>query len=419
MRTSSTFLALVFASACTGSISGMGGGGGGGSGMPPPPVDVQITVQDATVPQPGVRVLFQDADGSTITEAMTDANGQATTDMPDGGNLTVIRTFPVTPPDPPLPDQVVTYVGVKPGDRLVLANPTTAATPAAINVAVPTGAQGTVTVVTACGSGQGQAPNVPITVAGCPSQLDFYVTDQNNSSFVAKAAYGPSVDLSQDMLLQDLTTTLNATDLQPNTAVSVEERIMSGTFELYSTNPQRVDQGPQNVNLPDVQGVEAVTVTTSQANNATEMVASRATYAATPMVVDAGANLIPTVSSTTYSPTGVSWLEQGPGDADFVLATLSVTRGGTPQPGAVRPYTRTIIAPHTGMSLDLPLLVGADAIYNPTVADQISGAQALVKASGGYDGARATALSAADLLDTVSMGNTLTMSYAGNTPPKP
>src|SRR5690242_16783798 len=131
MRTSSTFLALILASACTGSISGMGGGGGGGSGMPPP-VDVRITVQDAMVPQAGVRVLFQDADGSTITEAMTDANGQASTDMPDGGNLTVIRTFPATPPNPPPPDQVVTYVGVKPGDRLVLANPTTTATPAAI-----------------------------------------------------------------------------------------------------------------------------------------------------------------------------------------------------------------------------------------------------------------------------------------------
>lgn len=418
MRTS-TLLALLLASACTGSISGMGGGGGGGSGTPPPPVAVQITVQDAMVPQANVRVLFQNDDGSTITEAMTDANGVASADMPDGGNLTVIRTFPVTPPDPPKPDEVVTYVGVKPGDQLVLANPTTTATPAAMNVIVPTGAQGTVSVVTACGSGQGAAPNVPITVAGCPSQLDFYVTDQNNSSFVAKAAYGQSVDLSQGMLLQDLTTTLNATNIPPNTAVSIQERIMSGTFELFSTNPQRVDQGPQSVNLPDVQGVDGVTVTTSQANNSTEMVASRAAYAATPMVVDASAGIIPTVSSTSFSPTGVSWLEQGPGDADFVLATLSVTRGGTPQPGAVTPYTRTIIAPHTGTSLPLPMLVGADAIYNPTVADQISGAQAIVKATGGYDAARATALSASDLLDTAPMGGSLTMSYAGNTPPTP
>lgn len=418
MRTSSTLLALVLASACTGSISGMGGGGGGGSGMPPP-VDVQIVVQDALVPQPNVRVLFQDADGSTITEAMTDASGRASADMPDGGNLTVIRTYQVTPPAPPVPDQVVTYVGVKPGDRLVLGNPTTTATPAAINVVVPTGAQGTVKVVTACGSGEGPAPNVPITVAGCPSQLDFYVTDQSNSSFIANAAYGQSVDLSQGMLRQDLTTTLNATDLQPNTAVSVEERIMSGTFELFTTDPKRVDQGPQSVDLPDVQGVDAVTVTTSQANNSTEMVASRATYAATPMVVDASAGLIPAVSNTTYSPTGISWLEQGPGDADFVLAILHVTRGGTPQPGAVNDYTRTVIAPHAGTSLSLPLLVGADAIYNPTVADQIAGGQALVKATGGYDAARATALSAADLLDTAPEGGTITMSYAGNTPPTP
>ena len=421
MRTFTSLLALVIASAtaCTGAIDSMGGPGSG-SGAPPPPIDVQIVVQDAFVPQPGVRVLFQAADGSTILEATTDAQGRATADMPDGGNLTVIRTYPTTPPDPARPDQVYTYVGVKPGDRLTLGNPTTTATPTAINVVVPSGAQGTVKVLTACGSGEGQAPNVPMTVAGCPATLDYYVMDSGGSSFLARAAYAPSVDLSQGVLQQALTTTVNATNIPANSAVSVEERLMSGTFELFSTGAKRVDGGPQSVDLPDVQGAEAVTVATIQANNSTEAIATRAAYAATPMLADASTGLIPAVSNTSYAPTGVSWLEQGPGDADFVLATLAVTRGDpTMAPGAAPQYTRVILAPHAGTSLSLPMLVGADAIYNPTVADQIQGAQALVKATGGYDGARATALAVGDLLDSAPMGGSVTMSYAGNTAPTP
>lgn len=417
MRNStSSLLLLLLGSACTGSISGMNGAPG--SGMPPPPEDVQITVQDAFVPQANVRVLFQNADGTTISEATTDASGHASADMPDGGNLTVIRTYPVMPPDPPREDQVYTYVGVKPGDRLVLGNATTTATPTAINVIVPTGAQGTVKVVSACGEGQGTAPNVAISVASCPAQLDFYVTDAD-TSFVAHASYASSVDLSQNTLRQDLTTTLNATNIPANTAVSVEERLMSTTFELFRTGPKRVDQGLASANLPDVDGVDGLAILTSSANNATEQVASRAPYAATPVILDASAGLIPTVSDTSYSPTGVSWAEQGPGSADFVLATLHVTRSGTSPIGATDTYTRTILAPHAGTSLELPLLRDADAIYNPSAADQISGQQAIVAATGGYDAARAGALGVADLLDITPSAGTLTMSYAGGTAPTP
>ena len=66
--------------------------------MPPPPNNrVAVTVADGATPQANVRVLFQAADGSVVT-AMTDATGVAFTDMPAGGNVTVIRTYPVAVP---------------------------------------------------------------------------------------------------------------------------------------------------------------------------------------------------------------------------------------------------------------------------------------------------------------------------------
>ena len=55
------------------------------------------------------------------------------------------------------------------------------------------------------------------------------------------------------------------------------------------------------------------------------------------------------------TPTAITWLEGGTGDADFVIAAIDVTRGGSPLPSDAQ-YTRTIIAPHAGMSLAIPLV---------------------------------------------------------------
>jgi hypothetical protein len=412
MRTHLGMIALL-ASACTGEIGSDPGDGSGSNPPPPPPpaTDVRVTVQDGFVPQPSVRVIFQNADGSTFAEAATDASGVADIDMPSG-NVTVIRTFPPEPPPATLrPATVYTYVGVKAGDRLVLGDEmeTNTASLSAVNVDVPQTAQGTVSLTSACGSGQGTAPLVPMSVGNCPAQVMFYGEDQGGSSFIAHAPYGTHIDLSMAPLTNTLNTSFSSTNAGPDVqSVSVEARIVDGTYSLWSTGSR---QTPTNVDMPNVQGVDELLVEMIQTNNGTQLIGARQPYAVTPTTVDLStAPLIPYVTTATYAPTGVSWAEQGTGTADFVIARLDIT------PTTAPAYTRVILAPHTGMSLPLPLLQGADTTYNPSAADQIAGTHAIGKAVGGYDAARARAFAVTSLAQTAPMNGSVTLSYSGNAP---
>ena len=407
-------LGLLTASACTGSIEGDDPGGGSGSNQPPA-TDVQLVVRDGYTPQAGVRVIFQAADDSVISDTVTDATGLAKADLPSGGNLTVIRTFPVPPPPAERrAPEVYTYVGVKNGDKLVLGDQTSAGAPGAIVVKVPDAANGTVKVDTPCGSGQGTAPNVAITVTDCPPMVGFYVTDGNQSSFFKMAPYAENVDLSLEALSGNLAATLGSTNVPANTTVTVEERVVSGTFQLFSSGAKRVDQTAATVNLPNITGVDQLVVTTIKTTgSATQMVATRSAYSASPAVVDATANLIADISAPMYTPTSVTWTEGSAGTADAVIVTLNVTRGG---PTAIdNTYTRAIIAPHAGPSLRLPVL--PDALYNPAMGDQIAGTSGLVSATGGYDALKALAFTVPNILDAGAADGTITLAYPGNTPP--
>src|SRR5687768_10093556 len=121
-------LPMLFASACIGELTGGGDDPKPEPPMPQPPepvTDVQLKVRDGALPINGVKVIFQNADDSVIAEATTDAAGLATTKMPNGGNVTVIRTYGPDVYGQPGPiDQVYTYVGVKPGDTIELVGDT-------------------------------------------------------------------------------------------------------------------------------------------------------------------------------------------------------------------------------------------------------------------------------------------------------
>ena len=410
-------LALVLASACTGSIST--GGGDDGTAPPPPTNQVTVAVQDGATPQPNVSVVFESTDGSVVT-ATTDATGTASADLPAGGNVTVIRTYPIAvPPAVQKYPEVFTYIGVKPGDQLHLGHEIDDTSDAsAINVKVPVTAQGTVKVVTPCGSGTGEAPNVAISVTGCPSQLALYVSDGGQSSFVAHAAYGSSVDVSSDSLVGSLATSLSATNVTADvTSVQAEARVVDGTFTLFSSGTKRVDAQAATVNMPNLQSAEELVVATiASSAGGTQMVASRGPYAVTPTIVDASANLIASIDQQPdVTPTSISWVEGGQGGADFVLATIDVTRGGSPLPSDAQ-YTRTIIAPHAGTTLAIPLV--GDSMWDPTSTDQLAVRVGLVKATGGYDAMRAKALAVSNVVSAAPMSGVVTLSYKGSNPPE-
>jgi hypothetical protein len=417
LRGISTILFGLLA-ACTGSIDT--GEGGGDDGPDVPTTEVRVVVTDALAGQAGVRVIFQNADDSVIEDVMTDASGVATAEM-TAGNVSVIRTYvPVLPPPPEgnrVPE-VYTYVGVKGGDLIELgkSEPTAMATPGAIVVKVPE-IDGTVTVKTPCGSGAGEAPNVAITVTNCPAMMDMYVT-QNDQGFYMQKPYAENIDVSMGVLNESLASTVTATNVPPNAQVNVEQKIYAGSFELFSTGEKRVDQTPQNVDMPNITGVDGLVVTrVSVQNQGAVMTGARTSYSGAVASVDASAHPMPYIMGTTkFEPAGITWTEAGTGAAEAVMVTLAVTRGAamgmTPGPDAE--YVRAIIAPHAAGVLRIPAL--PDARYNPSSLDEIGGAIGLVSSSGGYDTIRRRAFAKESIVDAAPAGGSISIAYSGQAP---
>src|SRR5437870_5291296 len=110
----STLLGILSLSACSGVID-MGDD-------TPHPTAVDVQISDGATPTAGIHVIFQAADDSVLEDTMTDAAGYANAEMPNGGNVSIIRTYPLPmdPQEPPTPAEVYTYLGVKGGDHIVL-----------------------------------------------------------------------------------------------------------------------------------------------------------------------------------------------------------------------------------------------------------------------------------------------------------
>ncbi len=408
-------LGFALLTACTGVVTDNGGDDDTNPPPPPPPVtDVKIVVHDAVTPQVGVRVIFSNADDSIVADTMTGADGSADAELPNGGNLTVIRTYPADPMGGPLiPTEVYSYVGVKAGDRLELGHASDSkATPAAINVVLPSTTTGPANIMTPCGVGTGAAPNVPITVKACESMVDYYVTDQDNASLYKSLAYGPNADLSGETFSDPLAATITIATLDPTIQVTAAIEIVAGDYQFFTTPPQRIDQTPASVDLPAITGPDQLLVATIASPMGTEMVTRRSVYAASPAVVDATAGLIPYMATPMFTPTAITWTETGTGAADFVLAVLKVAPdpANPNDPG----YTRAIIAPHTGPMLTVPVV--AVATYNPTATSQVTGTYGLVGMTGGYDAARSSAFMVSSLGALAPVGGVTTLSYAGTAP---
>jgi hypothetical protein len=284
---------------------------------------------------------------------------------------------------------------------------------------VPLLAQGTIKIVTPCGSGQGTGLTIPITVMGCPLEVPFYVTDGTGQSFLVRHQISENVDLSFGAFTDALGTSISATNVPLDIAsINAELRIQADAYEIASSGTKRVDQTAQTSTLPDIGGVDGVLVASYQRTiGGTQLVVKREPYALGPMVIDGGVARIPYTTKVTYAPTGISWSEDTmgvTGTADFVLARLDVTRpdpvGG---PNDIE-FVRTIVAAHGTPNLRTPQL--PIAIYNPIADDTIAGSLALVSVTGGYDGARSKVFAYPSITDIAPMNGTATISYTGAAP---
>jgi hypothetical protein len=403
------------AMACTGDISTGDDTGGDppGGGTTPPNTAVELVVHDGQTPQPGVTVIFQHADGTLAAETTTDANGLATTDLADGGSITVVRSFPAiddqTPAPPP---EVYTYVGVKPGDHLALGRTTDEyGTASAVLVNMPTGTNGTVKVAAPCGAGEGTAPQIAITVRTCSPQIGVYAEDGGRNAVFKRVAFGENIDLTTESFVGPLSSTISAINVTTGTTVTVEQRLGADGVSYYSSGAKRVDATTATVTMPPLHQMELLSLVSISGTNETQIVANRTMYSSDTNIVDASAGLISTVTAPTYADGEVTWTEAGPG-ADGVLAALHVS------PKAIdgEPYVRMILAPHTGPTLTVPVLVGSAAAYNPVTGDQVSTQLGLVQVTGGYDALRTRGFADDQTAQLAPMNGSLTLSYSGAAP---
>ena len=395
-------LAIVFslaAAACTGDITG-----GGDDVVDPPVVEVSITVRDQGVPAAAVPIVFQAPDGSVLAELTTDGAGVAKADMPDGGNVTVIRSVLVEAVERQV---AYTYVGVKPLDNLIFGRGTLI-NPAEVNVTVnvPPDA-GNVTIKTPCGEGAGAAPAVTLTLTGCATELDFFVENGNGDGFLAHAPVSGAVDFTTQVFQPKNTTMLQLTNVPIDVqATSIAKRLDTpAPFYVFSTG-ELITRTTIETTTPTLPTAEQIVVVTAKRDTSVQMISSRQPFSATPAAVDVNAGYMVRTSGTAVDPaTGnVTWMELGTGAPDFVTATLQTTRGELT-------FTRHIVAPYAGPALVVPLLPPTYATLNWVAGDVVAASHALARATGGYDAMRNRLFAVGSTIEAAPMNGTATVSY--------
>jgi hypothetical protein len=374
----------LLASACLGEITG---GPSSDPPMndpqdpPPPPTEVRITVHDSRGPLAGLPVVFLDANDAVAADVLTDALGTAVAKL-DHGSVTVIRAAATTEAS----GSVYTYVGVKAGDALELAVPSTeASAPVKVTVTLPTTGDQIVPVEvrTPCGSGQGIPPAIELSLDGCGSETDFYVTEldvlgEPPASFLKRATIADTVDLSGETYRAALTTSFSVLNAPTDATVAIEKRIETDLFRpVFSTGQNPTKSGELlELTIPDLPGTEQQVLATVAYPGASLIVGSRAPYTSGAEIVDLATAMIVAPSAPTLAGDTVSWTEQGSGAPDTVLATIR-------NQGALR----YVAAPYAGTSIKVPHLPAAHDAFNIKTGD--SAAIALAKVSGGFDAVRA------------------------------
>lgn len=373
---------------------------------PAPDTSVAVQIRAAGLGVSGIPVVFQGPDDSVLAELVTDATGVVSTDMPDGGSVTVVSreldeggTTRVT---------AYTYTGVKPGDLLDLTNPRrTGQAPITVRISVPLPildpdddpdtepTSGAYAVITPCGAAAGVAPTIEITLDGCGAETDFFVIDETAGSFLAHRAISPTIDLSQEAVRGNLETTLAILNLPDTATVTVEKRLLTDGFLMYTSPPV-----PANVPtlVPDIGATIAdqLVVATVNSQVGSRRVASHSIYSNDTTGVDLVDTVLPVIQTIDFDGSAVMWTEQALGTRDFAVATLvegSLTR---------------MIAGGTDAALHIPALPSTYAVsFTPDAQVSV----ALGKATGGYDAVRGNLLNG-NLVDAAPMNGQIVVGEA-------
>jgi hypothetical protein len=399
------------------------GGSGGGAGQLPdaapvvdslPPAPVTLTVIRGGQPGAGVHVYFLNADNTVVAIADTDATGSTRASMAAGGSVTVLDPFAPTVPDPSRDIELRSYLGVSPGDHLVVSEADRSPIAVTINARELPGATG-YDVLTTCGTEslpRGRS-TATVTLAGCNGIADVVVIA--NAPGGASTLYHPGLAVSDDATL-DLTqdeyramkdVTFHYSHI-PSATNSVSVSYGIGTAHgmvgfnsiVFDGSTSVIQDGAASITLrvPDLPGTSAlishaVYVMTRDVNvrhDVDQQLLPAASYE-----LDLAGVLFPDwVEFPHYDATNrrIAWVD-GPGDPvpDMYLARLSVS----PDPGVrsaaappAQSWTWQLAAPRTAGELKLPVLPIDIADWTPLSTDRVSGAAFPIKLPGGYDAIR-------------------------------
>jgi hypothetical protein len=386
---------------------------------------VTLTVLKDGAPAPGVKVYFLNADNSVVLTDVTDVNGSARAEMMAGGSVTAVNPFttPLVPAGGPLPDELRTFVGVKPGDHLALVHIATTS----LALTVPTSPNGVsethYTVLTTCGNGSlvpGAGSGAPpatgsVDVVGCGNnQADIAVVATTTQQPEAPPS-GSTFEIlfKPDQTLPDLTAnhpTLNLTGSYDDPAATVAFSYMNAPDTSIAAQHwlirSRGNLGPFFVEVSNGTGTSTVPAAAplSPAIVDTTLAASGGGVGVHD-VIDWGAVggtftrdldgvlLRDLLSQPSFdaATTRVTWTEATTGAVpDLASTAILVNRSG-------QLWHWEIVAPYQFGEISFPHLPVETIDYNPGAEDDVS-AEAVMNAKvpGGYDVARAQFLNLRD-----------------------
>lgn len=279
---------------------------------PPGKANVTVTANGSGVF--GVVVYFQAANATAVDTEMTDANGNATGSLGEGGFITAIDPAPVATEDvvaAAMTDYLYTWANVLPGDHVYYA--TTNAT-AAFTLMIPTlGSASDYVVQSTCteysetsppvGTAAGSAYAVTLTLENCTGPQDFEIvaTDGEGNALASFAAAGQTVaangtlDLSGSTYVSATTRSYTYTDYSDDESVVITDGrisahgvVYSPNYVLYATGSPATATGPVPVTTPYMDAVSSEVYEQSNDHYAYEWGQNGATYS-----TDWGAHVLP------------------------------------------------------------------------------------------------------------------------------
>lgn len=371
---------------------------------------VAIAVAQGGVPVAGVRVYFQNADSSLVSSTSTDVNGEASAVMAAGGFVTAIDPFTwainaVLNPT----DELYTYAGVKPGDRLQLSAPGGAI---AITVILPpdTGHSETLDhyrVSTSCGQA-----SIPVAASltgsvelfGC-SSADILVVSEDRFYEPLGYFYAPGMAVADQATIDFTTPTPRSysgpatrtyvyDNTTPGNYVSINDLSVSSRGPLYLANlvaDETSSTLTASLALPiPVDTSEVVLTGLVPGAFGTVFLLDWGAYSK-PFEIDLGTR---TMASFTDKPTintsGMTMPDSGNMLADMVLAKVYGTRPATPP--LERSWLWSVAAPYAS-TVTLPVVPTDVYDFNiePGDATTVRSWMAM-RVAGGYDSVRAPSL---------------------------